>query len=168
MPSPNWLYQPSAKSVNHQESQREVHNCTAPKAVEQSSGLFCCHRQISIASDSPWAHLVYSFTHGKILHEPPHDIKRLSILMRQAEFLIRVESPSTSVFLVQSADGYAGLHFVEVDRQTHYGLTEELPEWLRGVYVPDLESVLEWRCKDHRIGFRCTAFSRKTIGSAWW
>ncbi|KAG4026240.1 hypothetical protein MFRU_043g00440 [Monilinia fructicola] len=107
-------------------------------------------------------------TQGKILHEPPHALESLGPLMRQTDFIIRVETPFIVVFLVQSLDKHGSVIFVEIDRQSRWGFAEDLPEWLQGIFVAATGEFLEWKCGNHDKSFRCTVFLRKAVGLAWW
>ncbi|KAI9651223.1 hypothetical protein NHQ30_001261 [Ciborinia camelliae] len=161
-------YHRPPKSDSLSASQSEASNGEILESIDRPPKFICCHRDLSVSFDSRWNSFMYAMAQGNILHKPPHAHapERLRSLMRQTEFIIRVSSPYVDIFLVQSLDEYGT--FVEIDRQIHEEDAEELPEWLRGIFVPEFERALEWTCRDHSNRFRCTPFLRKSMGSSWW
>ncbi|KAF7922846.1 uncharacterized protein EAE97_011010 [Botrytis byssoidea] len=120
--------------------------------------------------DDPWFPFLFAAFHRRIVHKPPYALERLGPLMRRTQYLVRVEIGYRAIFLVQSVDDNGRLVFVEIDRHLLSRPLEPavLPEWLQGMFVPNVGKELEWACVDwgYKSLFRCSSWSK--AGTSWW
>ncbi|KAF7936743.1 hypothetical protein BELL_0162g00070 [Botrytis elliptica] len=122
------------------------------------------------AMDDPWFPFLFAASNRRIVHKPPHALERLGPLMRRTQYLVRVEILYRVIFLVESIDDDGRLIFVEIDRHLLSRPSEPavLPEWLQGMFVPNVGKGLEWACEDwgNKSLFRCSSWSK--AGTSWW
>ncbi|KAF7945170.1 hypothetical protein EAE96_009949 [Botrytis aclada] len=120
--------------------------------------------------DDPWFPFLFAASHGRIVHKPPHALERLGPLMRKTQYLVRVEIRYRAIFLVESIDDNGRLIFVEIDRHLLSRPSEPavLPEWLQGMFTPNVGKDLEWACEEwgYTSLFRCGSWSK--TGTSWW
>lgn len=120
--------------------------------------------------DDPWFPFLFAAFHRRIVHKPPYALERLGPLMRRTQYLVRVEIRYRAIFLVESVDDNGRLIFVEIDRHLLNRPLEPavLPEWLQGMFVPNVGKELEWMCEDWgcKSLFRCSSWSK--AGTSWW
>ncbi|KAF5868679.1 uncharacterized protein Bfra_012009 [Botrytis fragariae] len=118
----------------------------------------------------PWFPFLFAAFHGRIVHKPPFALERLGPLMRKTQYLVRVEIGYRVIFLVESIDDNGRLIFVEIDRHLLSRPLEPavLPEWLQGMFVPNVGKELEWACVEwgYKSLFRCSSWSK--TGTSWW
>ncbi|TGO53708.1 hypothetical protein BCON_0119g00320 [Botryotinia convoluta] len=120
--------------------------------------------------DDPWFPFLFAASHRRIVHKPPFALERLGPLMRRTQYLVRVEIRYRVIFLVESIDDNGRLIFVEIDRHLLSRPLEPavLPEWLQGMFVPNVGKGLEWACEEwgYKSLFRCSSWSK--AGTSWW
>ncbi|TEY63234.1 hypothetical protein BOTCAL_0157g00170 [Botryotinia calthae] len=120
--------------------------------------------------DNPWYRFLFAASNGRIVHKPPHALERLGPLIRRTRYLVRVEIRYRVIFLVESIDDNGRLIFVEIDRHLLQRPLESavLPEWLQGMFFPNVGKELEWMCEDfgHESHFKCSPWSRTL--TSWW